>query len=82
MQNGQGGILAAAVGLYRQMSQRISGSGAAEPSTSEQQQQQPQPLRLSVDEFERAIEQLEEAHFDAVKAWWEEEQAGEYRACM
>jgi hypothetical protein len=43
------------------------------------QQQQQQPLRLSVDEFERAMELLETAHFDAVKAWWDKEQAGE---CM
>jgi hypothetical protein len=42
-----------------------------------QQQQQQQPLRLSVDDFERAIELLEKAHFDVVKAWWDEDQAGE-----
>jgi hypothetical protein len=41
------------------------------------QQQQQQPLLLAVDDFERAIELLEKAHFDAVKAWWDEEQAGE-----
>lgn len=43
------------------------------------QQQQQQALRLSVDDFERAMELLETAHFDAVKAWWDKEQAGE---CM
>lgn len=42
-----------------------------------QAQHQQQPLLLAVDDFERAIELLEKAHFDAVKAWWDEEQAGE-----
>ncbi len=46
------------------------------------QHNQQQPLRLTVDDFERAVELLEKAHFDAVKAWWEEEQAGEYTGCM
>jgi hypothetical protein len=49
------------------------------PVQRQHAQQQPlqQPLRLSVDEFERAIELLEKAHNDAVKAWWDEDQAGE-----
>lgn len=80
VQNGQGGgILAAAIGLYHQVSMRISGGGgAAEAHAQPEHQQQPPPLRLSVDDFERAVELLEKAHFEAVKAWWEEEQAGEW----
>lgn len=35
LQNGQGGILAAAIGLYHQVSARISGSGTLDPSGSE-----------------------------------------------
>lgn len=37
------------------------------------------PPVLSVDDFERAIDRLELAHFDAVKAWWDEQTAG---ACV
>jgi hypothetical protein len=78
VQNGQGGgILAAAIGLYHQVSMRISGGGGAPEPPAQPEQQQPPPLRLSVDDFERAIELLEKAHYEAVKAWWEEEQAGE-----
>lgn len=36
--------------------------------------------RLSVDDFERAVDLLELAHFDAVRAWWEEQQSGEQRS--
>lgn len=42
-----------------------------------QQPPGPQPLRLSVDDFERSMELLEKAHFEAVKQWWDEEQSGE-----
>jgi hypothetical protein len=37
----------------------------------------PVEVRLSLDTFEKAINMLELMHFDAVKAWWEEQQSGE-----
>jgi hypothetical protein len=37
----------------------------------------PVEVRLSLDAFEKAINMLELMHFDAVKAWWEEQQSGE-----
>ncbi|KAF6255061.1 hypothetical protein COO60DRAFT_253980 [Scenedesmus sp. NREL 46B-D3] len=72
--NGQNGSLfAAAVGLYHQVAQRItrtsSEAGAATPSA-------PVEVRLSLDTFEKAVNTLELMHFDAVKAWWEEQQSG------
>ncbi|WIA32219.1 hypothetical protein OEZ86_003068 [Tetradesmus obliquus] len=72
--NGQNnGLFAAAVGLYHQVAQRIartsSDAAAATPTA-------PVELRLSLDTFEKAINMLELMHFDAVKAWWEEQQGG------
>ena len=40
-------------------------------------QQAAPPLRLSLDDFERAMDLLELEHFSAVKSWWEKEQEGE-----
>jgi hypothetical protein len=37
----------------------------------------PVEVRLSLDTFEKAVNMLELMHFDAVKAWWEEQQSGE-----
>lgn len=48
------------------------------PLPAMQQQNTPcGQVRLSVDDFEKAIDTLELLHFDAVKAWWEEQQSGE-----
>jgi hypothetical protein len=42
----------------------------------------PVEVRLSLDRFEKAINMLELMHFDAVKAWWEEQQSGELHGCI
>jgi hypothetical protein len=39
-------------------------------------------VRLSLETFEKAVNMLELMHFDAVKAWWEEQQSGEQQGAV